>query len=419
MDSDFASIDPAELLAVQAEIQQRVDPDGSSLQLEHQARAFLEGRLQGVSRLFGHNTQQLAEVLADVEHSRRDTAAVLLLFTPRGWATSSMAQMPAYRTAIEILEGGGSAEEAEQAIEDGWNQRQVVNFRHQLAAFLPYDDETRSAQIERSRLIDKAWAHHEAGAYEASIPIVLAQAEGLTYDAVGRAFFSKGTADDDIVDDLTLAGMQRSLPAARTWFSGDVRQLQSTGGCSRHGVLHGREVGYATKRNSVKAFALLAAVWDMAQPRLRAQADDRAAERDARWAGSDEVDESGRRRDRRGFDEARETLRQLYFQQLVAGTIDGRYPEQPAPVRRSGDGAWRPEAFTWQTSADASAWWAWTRAESGWVFAIAGRGIEEWFWDGAEPPADGPWNLDEWTSDDDPVRPNWRGTPDTLFDIDE
>ena len=67
---------------------------------------------------------------------------------------------------------------------------------------------------ERGRLIGRAWDHHVAGAYEASIPIVLAQIDGITADATlsptGRRgkmfFFPSGSHYVEVVDDTTLLG---------------------------------------------------------------------------------------------------------------------------------------------------------------------------------------------------------------------
>ena len=47
----------------------------------------------------------------------------------------------------------------------------------------------------RASLVEKAIAHHFAGAYEASIPIIDAQIEGLTRDLTNQSFFSTTTEE--------------------------------------------------------------------------------------------------------------------------------------------------------------------------------------------------------------------------------
>jgi hypothetical protein len=106
------------------------------------------------------------------------------------------------------------------------------------------------------------------GAYEASIPLVMAQIDGLTLDITnGRKFF--GTRKRDVrVDNRTLATLEDSLPVVRELFSTDLNVSAVGGSFGRHGIMHGRELGYATRVNSVKTFVLLQAVTEWAQSEL-------------------------------------------------------------------------------------------------------------------------------------------------------
>jgi hypothetical protein len=88
----------------------------------------------------------------------------------------------------------------------------------------------------------------------------------------------------------------------------NVRVTQATGDRLRHGILHGRELAYGTLRNSTWALATLLAVIEWAQPRARARLDAAEAERSARYVGTKEVDERGRRHDRAGFAAAKQAL---------------------------------------------------------------------------------------------------------------
>lgn len=107
--------------------------------------------------------------------------------------------------------------------------------------------------------------------------------DGITADATlppkgrgGKMFFSpSGSKYVDVVDDATLAGMNAALPVARQHFMTEIRGTGVRGSLSRHGVMHGRELGYDTKAKSTKTFVLLAAVVEWAQPRIRAEIDRR------------------------------------------------------------------------------------------------------------------------------------------------
>ena len=85
-----------------------------------------------------------------------------------------------------------------------------------------------------------------------------------------------------------------------------------SGRLGRHGIVHGRELAFANQINSTKAFVTLFAVITWAQPIARARLEELRQAYVDRYSGSDEVDGDGRRRDRRGFDEAKRQL--LYMQ---------------------------------------------------------------------------------------------------------
>lgn len=125
---------------------------------------------------------------------------------------------------------------------------------------------------ERARLIEKALWHHNAGAFEASVPIVLAQIEGVVFDMTrGKSgFFSRKGDSTHLRDSSTVAGMDEGLAALQVVFGAPANTTTISGAISRHGILHGRELGYDTIRNSTKCFVLLLAIVEWAQPRARA-----------------------------------------------------------------------------------------------------------------------------------------------------
>ncbi|MCA1698904.1 MAG: hypothetical protein LC790_08395 [Actinobacteria bacterium] len=78
---------------------------------------------------------------------------------------------------------------------------------------------------------------------------------------------------------------------------------------TRQGILHGRVLAFDTLRNSTKVWAALLAVIEAVGPRAKELNAKAAADYEERWAGSNERDEWGRRRDKRGFAEARHGYR--------------------------------------------------------------------------------------------------------------
>jgi hypothetical protein len=340
----------------------------------------------------------------DMRVNVRTLADALAAFAEHGWAVSATyAPLDTLRAAVLTFDSSG-LEPAELVLAEGWGRRptmlSALGFR--LPAFVPVDDECRAVFENRARLVRLAWDHHEAGSWEASVPIVLAQVEGLTADACdGKLFFSRRTdRQAPVVDAVTLAGMDECLPVVREWFSDSVQVSCTSGGGGRHAVLHGREVRYDHAVSSTKCFALLAAVMEHTEPLVAEQSRLRRLEREARWAGSTEIDELGRRCDRREFPEVTQLLRKLAQTQFINRTTRNRFAGRPpgAPVDS--------EVFRLEVSSDGSRWWAWARTVTGWTFGVAGEANAEWRIDGSGPPSDGPWAAGGWVPDEE-ASLNW------------
>lgn len=299
------------------------------------ARSFVASPLAvGIGRVLGLDVAPLRDAMEEAEQNLR-TVAASMVFAERGWAPSGTMALLIYHAAVRIMANGGTIEEAEEALVNGWNdQSHLSMLRHRVLGLgFRSDDEVAGWYRERGRLAGRAWEHHVAGAYEASVPILFAQIDGITADATlppkgrgGKMFFSpSGSKYVDVVDDATLAGMNAALPVARQHFMTEIRGTAVRGSLSRHGVMHGRELGYDTKANSTKTFVLLAAVVEWAQPRIRAEIGRRRVKRDEQYAGTNATDAEGDALDRRGFVATRSSLRALSFAQAGFWRDHGRY----------------------------------------------------------------------------------------------
>ena len=159
------------------------------------------------------------------------------------------------------------------------------------------DRDTEALFAARARLLDLASAHHAAGRYDASIPIVHAQMEGITIDvAEGLKLFTKSPKwRADVVDPTQFATVGAALAVVLEAYNADVSVTQAHGSISRRGIVHGRELAYDTRVNSAKSWSALGAVVEWAQPLAAALAEERRAQREGANARSDETDEHGRR----------------------------------------------------------------------------------------------------------------------------
>ncbi|MCA0146662.1 hypothetical protein [Blastococcus sp. LR1] len=320
-----------------------------------------------------------------------------------------------YARAVQVLASDGP-EAAEQVLVEAWdNEHRLRRPIQQISVLGRPETDYNDLFFRRSRLLTKAFEHHRAGAYEASIPILLAQIEGLVADVTGGKLFFSGRDDRkaDVVDERTIATLNESLPVVRDLYSAGMDYTASEGSLSRHATLHGRELGYDTRINSVKAFVLLQALVEWAQPLVRTEVDKRQAAREAKWAGSDEVDEQGRRRDRREFVATKLALKSLWLSQTMSHRRYGHYRSDILPLVQQQfikDGLPAEHGIEMDVGSDGQSWWAWRRTVSGWCLGIGAVGAppSEWFYDGPLPPERGP---DEepaaWGGHVHAVLPNW------------
>lgn len=363
----------------------------------------------------GVNLDALIGVQAEMDSLHRGAAQAIRVFAPLGWAPCGAMPTSAYATALEALATEGP-EAAEQVLVEAWDDEHRLKRPVQQISSLGHPEEDYHDLFwHRSRLLAKAYEHHRAGAYEASIPILLAQIEGFVADVSGgKMFFSRDPQKAvEVVDASAIATLDESLPVAREFFSAGMDYTASEGSLRRHGILHGRELGYATRINSVKAFVLLQALVEWAQPLVRAEVERRKASREALWVDSDEVDEQGRRRDQREFIATRSSLRFLHTSQMGSHNNTGRYDADRLSLVESRfvkDGLPADHGIEMRVRDDGQAWWAWRRTISGWYLGIGAVGPtpSQWFYDAADAPSSGPDGDPEgWGGHEHAVLPNW------------
>jgi hypothetical protein len=275
---------------------------------------------------------------------------------------------------------------------------------------------TRDILLARNRLVMRAMKHHEDAEYEASVLILLAQIDGVVFDFTNEEFgFFYRAKDEQFVDAETVAGMELVLRRVRKAVNRDVRRATESDEFVRSGILHGRVLGFGTQTNSTKAIALLGGVINWLGPRAHAETERRQAEDEAHWAGSDEVNADGRRMDRRGFVETRDSLRWLAIRQanehrqhaVYRGDLAAMFPGGAASIMKGG--LPRIETIRLSVADDRQSWWAWAPTESDFCFGIAGANgdVTNRYYAGVGLPG-APDEDGRWTDDAD--RPaDWEG----------
>lgn len=172
------------------------------------------------------------------------------LFQPVGWIASEDLSVDLMERAVTIFDQDGR-EPAEVLIEEHFNTilRQWLN----MLCFLP---------IVRPRrdILFLALTDHEEQRFHASTPVVLAQIDGIVIDVYGRGFFeTKQKNTKHLRATESIVGDESGLPSL-SLLLGEVRTKTQTAAIDlpfRNGIMHGRDLGYATRRVSTKAFAAL------------------------------------------------------------------------------------------------------------------------------------------------------------------
>lgn len=245
-------------------------------------------------------TQQardLARRLGVISHpTLEDLAEAIALFAPLGWAMCGRWHQAGTVRALQKAGNGATNSELDEVIAGAWNNENATMLKHAAAPIRRWSNShypLKQKIWDRVNLIEKAIDHHFAGAYEASIPVLLAQIDGMSFDLTGQSFFSKKNSDP-FLDDETIAGMETNLPVVRALFSEDIKVTANHAKISRHGIMHGRDLAYATYVNSTKTIVLVAALAEYF-PKI---ADNKGIllrrEHEDHVAGSVEVDGIGR-----------------------------------------------------------------------------------------------------------------------------
>lgn len=177
-------------------------------------------------------------------------------FASEGWIFYDMMEFETTKEAVEKAEAG-DMEAAEETLVEYYDTRTVekhLNWMKEVDAFMP-----------RIELAQKALADYAEERYHASVPVVFSIMDGMVVDAHWEAhnqptglFF--GDPDLRAWDSMTahINGLERLksiLNETRTDLkTDDIRKP------FRHGIIHGRDLGYDNKTVAAKTWAALFAV---------------------------------------------------------------------------------------------------------------------------------------------------------------
>lgn len=195
--------------------------------------------------------ETIAESFNQLPERTRNTLRVL---GSHGWYLDfEMSLADLWELVEEALEKG-NVEEAEQALVRYYQER-LPHIRESLTEKYP----------ARAPILRSAFAAHERGEYELSIPIFLMQSDGICLEKTSYQLFSRRNnqpatasyvnkiAAADTLLAAILYPLSCSLPISASAYErgADFNHL------NRHQVLHGESIDYGTEKNSLKAISLL------------------------------------------------------------------------------------------------------------------------------------------------------------------
>ncbi len=400
-----ATIEPVTAKSIRDQLWHAADPDGSQRALLD--AAALAGRapawLQRLGRSVDASWARLVDLGEEQTALLDSMEAAVSVLVPRGWAVMHM-DTAAVSAAVAAVRATGDPDEADDLLAGQWEGKgdwRIKRVSQRVRSMAAADDELNALFRQRARLLDLAAEHHFAGRYDASVPILLAQIEGIVIDVTeGKKYFTKRSNQKaDVVNPDDLAGIEACMAALQGAYGEDVPQTQAAGSLSRHGILHGRELAYDTRVNSAKTWSVLDAIVHWALPQSRLLADARRVARQVATAGSGDTDERGRRIDDREIAETRDVLRLLATSAMGWHRQGGRFRNDlvgavydAKEFTKRGLGA--DAGIETEVSADGQSVGYWRATVSGWVLGLAltwdGKHFGEYLFAGDEPPAGAP-----------------------------
>lgn len=385
-----------------------------------QQDAFMANPLfRSLGRAVGVDIDRIDALHRDAREAAVASVKAAGAFARFGWAVSARApHRHAYVEAVRLWEDTRDPAAVDECLTRWWNDGRTY-LRGTFGPMLPLagrHEPTLELLFARDRLLKKALDHHERGEYEASVLLVLTQIDGLVLDFTDPPFgFFYQPRDEEFEDDATVAGMPVVLRAVWRAVIRVANRTSMSDAFERAPIIHGRHLGFGTQTNSTKAFALLAAVIEWLKPKAHEMTERWQAEHEARYAGSDERYENGRRLDRRGFMETRDSLRWLAIRQsneigehgFYRSDLRNMFPDDGVGMMTGA--MTRRDAINLTLSPDGrSWWWSWAKTDSEFCFGIAGKagGRTNSYYADIGPP--GPPGEDPRWTDDMDRPPDWE-----------
>lgn len=180
------------------------------------------------------------------------TQNALIILGAHGWYLDLEMPLPGLWELEKALVNG-DADDAEQALVEYFRER-TPEIERSLIKNFPH----------RAKILRSAFLAHSRGEYDLSVPVFLAQTDGICQELIGTELFRKRkgvpftaayieTLTMDSYRMALLHPLSVTLPISASKHERDDKFV----GLNRHQVLHGESTEYGTELNSLKAISLL------------------------------------------------------------------------------------------------------------------------------------------------------------------
>jgi hypothetical protein len=209
----------------------------------------LTDRMADAANRWSSVFESIARSLAELPERTRKAARTL---AKNGWYIDGGSDFNDIRRAVELFDNGDTA--AGNAYLCEYYASRLDDIEDELTTRFPH----------RKNILGPAFAAHRRGEYVLSIPVFLAQADGICVELAGEQLYKRkngtpkvaeklGPFDADSLERAMLAGLLENHPIGFN----PVERVGLVDFLNRHTVLHGESVDYGTPVNSWRAISLL------------------------------------------------------------------------------------------------------------------------------------------------------------------
>jgi hypothetical protein len=197
----------------------------------------------------------IPELKSKFEHMRDLPDRFNSHFSDKGWIAFDSMNVDLMSDAVKLADSG-HFDEAESILVNYYEVEENLRFHLNCLKAI---EEYRAREI----LVKKATEDYKAERYHAFIPVILTVIDGIVNDVTDRGFFAQGVElkgwDCVAAHNSGLQKLNEIFNTARKKTRTEEITLPY-----RHGILHGRDLGYANKIVAAKCWAALFAIRDWA-----------------------------------------------------------------------------------------------------------------------------------------------------------